>query len=457
MCGIIYARAKNDIQPINKLVIKQFRNQRSRGIQGFGVYDFDYKHIIHEPEERKILKWLKNHPTHEMMFHHRMPTSTNNVKSACHPFSTKDYFGETEYILLHNGVISNYKEMAKDHLEKGIVYNTVQDDGRFNDSEALMWDVALYMEGRQTELKSRGSCAFILLEKHKENPKENRLHWFHNSGHTTLFKRDNSKVFMLSSEGGQGANPVEVNQLFTYNYGSEKTEQRYLWLPNGLYQGSYTPSTQSSTQQSSIPYRDFDDDLEARRAIANQVAMFADEEEPESRAAQAISEALEDEEKQFKLLEDNKGFANKLKAKVREFMSYADGNYSDALFLLKGELKDTSMNTYTLDNWYEMQQLGGAIAILLADPFWDGEDKTTLHPVFTKNDSRDPENWDGSSVAPIVEPLAVLDQTKQNKGTKHIADVIAHQAAEGKWGDHLFERHKTSTTPELVARIPVLP
>lgn len=451
MCGIIYARAKNDIQPINKVVLKQFKNQRSRGIEGFGLYDFDFKHIIKEPKERKILKWIKKHPSSEMMFHHRMPTSTDNVKNACHPFSTKDYFGETEYIIIHNGVISNYKDLAKGHIETyGIEYASVQLDGRFNDSETLLWDVALYMEGRQKELKSRGSCAFILLEKHKSAPEENKLHWFHNSGHSTLYKRDNSKAFILSSEGGPGAQPVEINQLNTYAYKTEEITSQYMWLPNGYY-------SSPNTQQSSIPYRDFDED--SRAAIANQVSMFKDEDQ-EDIERRMIHEIQEDEEQQMKLLEDNKGFANKLKSKVRDFMSYADGNYANCLWLLREELKDASKRNPTLGNWYEMQQLGGAIAILLADPFWDGEDITTIHPVYTKDDGRSPESWDGSSVAAIREPITVLQPAKEEHGTEHIARVIA-RSSENKWGAKLsgFSTgiHSVGTTPDLVTNIPVLP
>lgn len=446
MCGIIYARTKRD-KSVNNEVIKQYLKQRPRGHEGFGIYDFKYKNLIKQPSEGKILKYLRSHPTDEMLFHHRFPTSTGNVKNACHPFSTKDYFGDTQYIMIHNGVLSNSRELASSHTNMGIEYSSVQQDGRFNDSEALMWDLALVLEGKQAEPKARGSVAIIMLEKHKDASK-NKLHWFHNSGNP-LFIRDNAKKFVLSSEGGPGSQAVEINNMFSYSYETEEVDKTHMWLSSSYY----TPSNVNNASYP-LPYQDFDEEtyrrLDDDLSVNNQLSLL---EEDEIQSALA-DEFDEQEEQQWKLLSDSKKFSKKLKSRVKEFMAYADGNYSGAVFLLENNLKDLAERPYSLETWYEMQQLGGAMAILLADPFWDSEDQSTVHPLYQEDESS-VKGWDGSIVAVVQHPPTILEQTKTDKGIEHISKVIARNAV-----IHVQEKiraggTKVGDTPDLIARIPV--
>ena len=92
---------------------------------------------------------------HEVLFHHRFSTSTADVPNACHPFSTKDFF-KNNYVGVHNGVIGNDDELEKQHLELGINYISRQTNGQFNDSEALIYDIARYLEGEVDELHPLG-------------------------------------------------------------------------------------------------------------------------------------------------------------------------------------------------------------------------------------------------------------------------------------------------------------
>src|SRR5258708_5853048 len=104
MCGIIYSHNFEGL-PVNNDVLQQYDKQKTRGQQGFGIFDGQKMNMIHAAKEDKILKWLCRYDSNLLLMHHRFPTSTINVKRAAHPFSTKKYLGDTQYILVHNGSI----------------------------------------------------------------------------------------------------------------------------------------------------------------------------------------------------------------------------------------------------------------------------------------------------------------------------------------------------------------
>ena len=93
MCGIVYAEDFNG-NPVNNSIMQIFDKQRHRGTQGFGLFDGQEMNMVHETKEDSILKWLVKYDSNQLLFHHRNPTSTINVKRAAHPFSTKKYFGD---------------------------------------------------------------------------------------------------------------------------------------------------------------------------------------------------------------------------------------------------------------------------------------------------------------------------------------------------------------------------
>lgn len=229
MCGIVYAKSFKN-KPINRRIFDQFKAQRSRGTQGFGIYDKEYDNIIKNPDENGILKYLNNHPSTEIMFHHRFPTSTENVKNACHPFSTGKFF-KNNYVLVHNGVISNPKEMHTKHEALGIKYSSMQPDGDYNDSEALLWEVALFLEGQQEEIEAKGSIAFICIKNDEKG--EDKLFYARNTSPLKMWR--SNKGIMLSSEG-QGT-IVPSYELHTYDYNTHRITSKDLVLPTY----SYTP------------------------------------------------------------------------------------------------------------------------------------------------------------------------------------------------------------------------
>jgi len=143
-----------------------YKKQRSRGTEGFGFYSPDLDRLAHNTSEKRIIRLLKDsaYASKEILFHHRFPTSTENVQNACHPFSTKansTHFTH-QYVLVHNGYISNAWSLKKQHEEMGIKYISEQRNGSFTDSEALLYDVALYLEGKQDKLNAKGMIAFVV-------------------------------------------------------------------------------------------------------------------------------------------------------------------------------------------------------------------------------------------------------------------------------------------------------
>lgn len=225
MCGIIYSQAFDGL-PVNELVFDQYFDQRSRGHEGFGL--FNGKHLVHAAEESRIINWLskKKNESDMLLFHHRFPTSTINVRKAAHPFTTKDYFGDTEYVLIHNGVISNPKDLRTAHEALGITYHSVLDNGTFNDSEALAWDFALTMEGKQDKLKAYGGIAFIAMKLVKGVP--TNLYFGRNSRPLKMFR--NKSVMLLASEGP--GEEVESDQLYNFNYKLKRLTHKYFKVPS---------------------------------------------------------------------------------------------------------------------------------------------------------------------------------------------------------------------------------
>lgn len=224
MCGIVYAHDFTGA-PVNNGIMQQFDNQRSRGVEGFGLFDGQEMNMVKASKEDGILKWLVKYDSNLLLFHHRRPTSTINVKRAAHPFSTKGHFGENQYILVHNGVIHNAWELRKEHEKLGIKYQSVLQDGKFNDSEAFLWDMALYLEGEQKELKVEGNIAFVCIK--TLNGGLDKLYFGRNTNPLNMFR--DKKGIALSSEGN--GDEIERDTLYTFNYDLHRLTSRELEIP----------------------------------------------------------------------------------------------------------------------------------------------------------------------------------------------------------------------------------
>ena len=225
MCGIVYMQDFEG-NPVNNAILDQFDSQRHRGTQGFGIYDGSHDNIITTPKENGILKWLVKYDSPLLLLHHRYPTSTINVKRAAHPFTTKKFFGDNEYILVHNGSVSNSRTLREEHEALGIEYYSVLQDGTFNDSEALLWDFALTMEGKQDSLKAKGNIAFIAIK--LEKGKMTKMHFARNTGSPLLMKRDKQGIQIASELDGE---VVPTDTLHTFNYKLKRLTKRQFTVP----------------------------------------------------------------------------------------------------------------------------------------------------------------------------------------------------------------------------------
>lgn len=224
MCGLILGISLKG-KPMNKQVLDQYEKQKLRGRQGFGIFDGDYNNLIRETKEDSILNWLRKYKSTDILFHHRFPTSTENVKNACHPFSTRDHF-ETNYILIHNGRVSNAGSLKLDHKKLGIEYYSVQKNNQaFNDSEALAWDVALYLEGKQEGLVAYGGIAFICMAI-KDGKKT--LHFARNS--SPLYMQINKKRVFLASVQGTANTEVKPHTLYSFDFETKKLTEKKLYV-----------------------------------------------------------------------------------------------------------------------------------------------------------------------------------------------------------------------------------
>lgn len=227
MCGIVYAQDFNG-NPVNNKVLDQFDSQRSRGTEGFGLFDGTKMHLVRAAKENKILKWFVRFDSSLILFHHRKPTSTINVKRAAHPFTTRDYFGDTQYVMVHNGHISNDYKLYDKHVEMGIEYQSLLQDETFNDSESLLWDLALTLEGKQPDLTAYGGIAFICMKLVKG--KLDKLYFGRNSNPLNLY-RDKDGI-TLSSEGDGEA--IQADHLYTYNYKLNRLTKKEFEIPRWL-------------------------------------------------------------------------------------------------------------------------------------------------------------------------------------------------------------------------------
>nr|DAV76430.1 MAG TPA: amidotransferase class II [Caudoviricetes sp.] len=226
MCGIVYS--KNFLGgDVTKTILKRFEAQRTRGTTSFGFYVPERDQLTVNVKERRIKNRLKKNKQSEVLFHHRFSTSTVDVPSACHPFSTKKHW-KNQYIGVHNGVIRNVYELEKEQKALGIEYVSRQTDGAFNDSEALIYDIARVLEGEKSEVKAEGSMAFIIIKK-DEYGKPVNLFFGRNSSNPLVMKK--TKYSLTLSSQGEGESIIP-NTLYSYDYETGILVQRSMTFPS---------------------------------------------------------------------------------------------------------------------------------------------------------------------------------------------------------------------------------
>jgi len=241
MCGIIYYKSFSD-RAVNRRVLKHYLKQKNRGNEGFGFVGVSRRRILtcRATAEKGIRIYIKQYPMTEILFHHRLPTSTTNTIRTTHPILVSQPTYRHKYYLVHNGMIQNALGLKAKHQQMGITYVTPQlsqnrdywgcseDRCEFNDSEALAHELALFLEGRQKKIEAQGGIAFIYLETDRSNHVL-KLHFARNNGSPLEMKRDLSCLAIASENVSD--QDIPPHKLYTYDYRIQKIAQRKMELP----------------------------------------------------------------------------------------------------------------------------------------------------------------------------------------------------------------------------------
>lgn len=251
MCGLITAYSRNAKKSASITVVKQYGKQWIRGNDGFGFIAVDLKNghkiekYIRKQTEQAIEKQLLKCESNLIMYHHRLPTSTINIPETNHPI--KISHPDLPFILYvaHNGIISNADDRQIDHKVNGYNYSTAitvcekvihanqtytisgSKKEKFNDSEALAWDIALVLAGKQKEVKARGSIAFTAIQTDL-NGKVTHFHYGRNA-FNPLILQTNKNGWLLASEAN--GKMIDPDVLYTIDLISGKNNQQKLILP----------------------------------------------------------------------------------------------------------------------------------------------------------------------------------------------------------------------------------
>ena len=186
MCGLIgVVQRAPGATTSAQFAADQLERQISRGRQGFGIVGIGRDKtvtIVRATSAERVYAELAQfyHPI--VLVHHRAPTSTPNKHNQTHPIVVSNTELKYDWLVMHNGIISNDDELHGKHLKLGYIYTTegkhtessragynyaYQTQG-FNDSEAFAIELARYLENKETRLEIGGSAAFIAVQVDKK-------------------------------------------------------------------------------------------------------------------------------------------------------------------------------------------------------------------------------------------------------------------------------------------------
>lgn len=232
MCGIIAEfntqTTKKKTEQANEFVINQYQDQYKRGTEGFGIIRINNKGKIEVDracEPTKFLIDLTLKKSEMIIAHHRTPTSTKNLRDQTHPMLVSNKMLKYDYLVVHNGVISNTEELHTKHLELGFDYTTEYQEtsgyytqltkNKWNDSESLAIELALYIEKKIERIGITNNAAFIVLQIEKNSQKAKQVYFGKNGEYAALNMTKVKGKLRISSEGE--GDSVEANKLYMFN------------------------------------------------------------------------------------------------------------------------------------------------------------------------------------------------------------------------------------------------
>lgn len=273
MCGIGLVKRNDGHSPLKPL-LQRYEEQKTRGTQGFGFVAVKNGIVVgyerSTTEEEIIEKLSKYSDSDEILFHHRLPTSTGNYEETAHPIKVSNPSLKYDYYVVHNGVIRNPDELKVKHEELGFEYNTEIEvisgyrkkkvNGKkqkvevvkteFNDSESLAIEIALYLDGKKETIDAAGSIAFMCYQVEKKSKKVVSLNYARNTNPIMAFRAHG--MFTLWSQSKiKEAYLVEDNKLMTVDYKNNSVSSKHVLLKTwvGATASPSVPTPYSSTNK----------------------------------------------------------------------------------------------------------------------------------------------------------------------------------------------------------------
>jgi len=242
MCGIIAAfntttEEKSKATDVNEYIINQYQEQYARGTEGYGIIRINKKQevdIDRACEPTKFLIDLTLKKSEMIIAHHRHPTSTSNRLPQTHPLIINNDKLKYNYLVVHNGIISNDKELREKHLKLGFIYQTECMEGyyatstkktlRWNDSESISIELALFIENQIKTIRTDNMATFVILQISKKTGKAEQVFFGRNRFGALKMSKTRGKL-RLSSEGE--GEEIKANKLYSF-----KLNDKYLKLSN---------------------------------------------------------------------------------------------------------------------------------------------------------------------------------------------------------------------------------
>lgn len=228
MCGLITSISFNKEKFNNsQRILKQYLNQRTRGLEGFGFIAKKGDELIlyRSKKEESIKERLeKLGDTDFILFHHRKPTSSPNAVKSNQPIVINHNSLEYKYFFIHNGSILNHDDLQKEYEKTGYKYSskvktyyTTKENAtsETNDSESLGIALAMFIEGKETLIKAEGIVACFLLQVDTNNNPLNLF--FFRDGKPIVFYRNQAGMFFSSEGKGED---LHDKRLYCYNLSS---------------------------------------------------------------------------------------------------------------------------------------------------------------------------------------------------------------------------------------------
>lgn len=231
---------RKDGKSAKKMVRKRYERQKERGKEGYGYVAIDDNYLVacqKATTEKVIMAAIELETADEMLFHHRMPTSTPNFAEAAHPITVRHESLKYDYYVVHNGVIFEDEKLKAKHEALGFIYttelitqtksreNVLESKTIWNDSEALAIELALDFDKSTSGIPHvRGSIAFIVIQSEKETAKAVKL--FYGRNFQSPLCIDEHQDYTAITSTGKG-DLVTAHTLFAYDYESTKTEEKH--------------------------------------------------------------------------------------------------------------------------------------------------------------------------------------------------------------------------------------